>query len=62
METVPLSTIVRAFTPEWRPFLNEKDLNQMVMLRDGLDKLERDGAKEIVESYIYQQQKDALLH
>jgi hypothetical protein len=34
----------------------------MVVLRDGLDKLEPDGAKEIIEQYIYQQQKDAALH
>jgi hypothetical protein len=62
METVSLSTIVLSFIPEWRPFFRESDLNQMVVLRDGLDKLEHDGAKEIIEEYIYQQQKDAALH
>lgn len=62
METVSLSTIVRAFTPEWRPFFQESDLNQMVVLRDGLINLQEDGAKEIIENYIYLQQKDTALH
>jgi hypothetical protein len=61
METVPLSAIVLSFIPEWRPFFRESELNQMVVLRDGLDKLETEGAKEIAEQYIYMQQKDAKL-
>jgi hypothetical protein len=62
METVSLSTIVRAFTPEWQAFFEEHDLNQMVVLRDGLENLQVDGAKEIIENYIYMKQKDAALH
>lgn len=61
METVSLSTIVQAFNPEWLPFFADSDLEQLVVLRDGWDCLEADGAVEIITSYICLHQKETAL-
>lgn len=62
METVPLSRIVLAFTPELEPFLRQDELDLMIVLRDGIEHLRARDAVEIIQQSIYEQQKDALLH
>lgn len=62
METVKLSRIVMKFSPEWYPFLRKHELNLEIVLRDGLDYLEEQDAREIIQLSISQYQKDALLH
>lgn len=62
METVRLSRIVEKFTPELYPFLKSNELNDHVVLRDGLDILCKPDAIEIVQHSIYKNQKDSFLH
>ena len=62
METVTLSRIVMKFTPEWLHFLKPKELQSSIILRDGLDVLDADDAKEIIQQSVFEHQKDAFLH
>ncbi|HEY0829188.1 MAG TPA: hypothetical protein VGE40_13900 [Bacilli bacterium] len=62
METVTLSRIVMKFTPEWFPFLKPKELQSSIILRDGIEVLDADDAREIIQQSIFEHQKDAYLH
>lgn len=61
METVKLSRIVEKHAPELYPFLKKKELNSMIVLRDGADVLKREDVAEIVQMSIYEHQKNQLL-
>ncbi len=61
-EAVKLARIVKSFTPDLYPFLTEVELESTIVLRDGMDKLDTEGALEIVQYSIAEHQKDALLH
>lgn len=61
METVKLSSIVMKYSPELFPFLKKKELNSMIVLRDGIRILERSDAVEIIEYSICEHQKDTYL-
>lgn len=61
-EAVKLAMIVRSFTPDLYPFLTEDELESLIVLRDGLDQLDSQGALEIIQYSIAEHQKDALLH
>lgn len=62
METVKLSSIASKFSPELIPFLKQKELNSMIVLRDGIQILEREDAVEIIQHSICEHQKDTCLH
>lgn len=62
METVKLSRIVTKLTPEMMPFLTTHELDSYVVLRDGLEVLNKQDAVEIVTQSIFEKQKDAILH
>lgn len=62
METVKLSRIVEKFAPELYPFLKKKELESMIVLRDGMDILEHEDAVEIVKHSIYEHQRDIEIH
>lgn len=62
METVKLSRIVRRLAPDLIPFLKKQELESTIILRDGLEILERQDAVEIVQHSIYRDQKDHYLH
>lgn len=51
-----------SFTPDLYPFLREHELEALIVLRDGMDKLDTEGALEIIQHSIAEYQKDALLH
>lgn len=61
METVKLSSIVMKLVPELYPFLKQQELDTHIILRDGLDILDAEGAFEIIQNSIYQHQKDVYI-
>ncbi|CAM4357525.1 hypothetical protein U9M73_03150 [Paenibacillus phoenicis] len=62
METVRLEQIVKKWFPDMLPFLNQKELNSTILLRDGLTILEPQDALEIIQFSICEHQNPALLH
>ncbi|MGG4346501.1 hypothetical protein [Paenibacillus lautus] len=62
METVKLSQIVMKWFPEMIPFFRQKELNSMIVLRDGLSILEQEDALEIIQFSICEHQNQTLLH
>lgn len=62
METVKLAQIVMRWFPDMLPFLNQKELNLMIILRDGLTILEPQDAMEIIQLSICEHQNPAFLH
>ncbi|AZS18372.1 MULTISPECIES: hypothetical protein [Paenibacillus] len=62
METVKLAQIVRKWFPDMLPFLDQKELNSMIILRDGLTILEPEDAMEIIQYSICEHQNSAFLH
>ncbi|GGF91632.1 hypothetical protein [Paenibacillus aceti] len=62
METVKLAQIVRKWFPDMLPFLDQKELNSMIILRDGLTILEPEDALEIIQYSICEHQNSAFLH
>lgn len=62
METVKLSRIVMKLIPEMYAFLKQDELDQAIVLRDGIDILEPEDAMEIFQYSIYEHQKGSLLH
>ena len=62
METVKLAQIVRKWFPDMLPFLDQKELNSMFILRDGLTILEPEDAMEIIQYSICEHQNSAFLH
>ncbi|WMT39438.1 hypothetical protein RE628_18650 [Paenibacillus sp. D2_2] len=62
METVKLAQIVRKWFPDMLPFLDQKELNSMIILRDGLTILEPEDAMEIIQHSICEHQNSAFLH
>lgn len=62
METIKLSRIVEKFAPELYPFLNKKELESVIVLRDGVDVLKHEDVVEIVKHSIYEHQKDQHIH
>jgi|HigsolmetaAR203D_1030402.scaffolds.fasta_scaffold00079_26 hypothetical protein len=62
MELVKLSRIVKRWSPELYPFLKPDELETCIVLRDGVERLNREDALEIIENSICKHQKDAILH
>ncbi|MBA9086325.1 hypothetical protein D3C81_1028250 [compost metagenome] len=62
METVKLAQIVMKWFPDMLPFLNQKELDSMIILRDGLTILEPEDAMEIIQFSICEHQNSAFLH
>lgn len=62
METVKLEQIVKKWFPDMLPFLNRKELDSTILLRDGLTILEPQDALEIIQLSICEHQNPALLH
>lgn len=62
METVKLAQIVMKWFPDMLPFFNQRELNSMIILRDGLTILEPDDAMEIIQFSICEHQDSAFLH
>lgn len=62
METVKLSEIVLKWFPDMIPFFRQKELNSMIVLRDGLGILEEEDALEIIQFSICEHQDHAHLH
>lgn len=62
MEVVKLSSIVMRLTPELYPFLTPVELESSVILKFGLDDLDANGALEIIQQSICEQQKSAIIH
>lgn len=62
MELVKLSRIVKRWSPELYPFLKPDELETCIVLRDGVERLNREDALEIIETSICKHQKDAILH
>lgn len=61
-EAVKLSWIVMKLAPDLYPFLKPKELDSLIVLRDGKESLDLNGAMEIVQQSIFEHQKDAYLH
>ncbi|MEI7026834.1 hypothetical protein [Paenibacillus sp. y28] len=61
METVKLSRIVMKLTPEVVPCLSTSELDSDIVLRYGLDALDREDVLEIIQYSISEHHKDALL-
>ncbi|MCH1642404.1 hypothetical protein MJ257_20085 [Paenibacillus timonensis] len=62
METVKLEQIVKKWFPDMLPFLNQRELNSTILLRDGLTILEPQDALEIIQFSICEHQNPAFLH
>lgn len=62
METVKLSQIVMKWFPEMIPFFRQKELNSVIVLRDGLSILEQEDALEIIQFSICEHQNQTPLH
>lgn len=62
METVKLEQIVMRWFPDMLPFFNRKELESMIVLRDGISLLEPDDAMEIIQFSICELQDTNLLH
>ncbi|MBT2762247.1 hypothetical protein [Paenibacillus sp. ISL-20] len=62
METVKLSQIVMKWFPEMIAFFRQKELNSMIVLRDGLSILEQEDALEIIQFSICEHQNQTPLH
>jgi len=62
METVKLAQIVMKWFPDMLPFFNEKELDSMIILRDGINLLEPNDAMEIIQFSICELQDTNLLH
>lgn len=62
METVKLEQIVKKWFPDMLPFLNQRELNSTILLRDGLTILEPQDAMEIIQFSICEHQNPAFLH
>lgn len=62
METVKLSEIVMKWFPDMIPFLKQKELNSVIVLRDGMSILEPEDAMEIIQYSILEHQNSDLLH
>lgn len=62
METVKLAQIIMKWFPDMLPFFNHKELNSMIVLRDGLTILEPSDALEIIQFSILEHQNAAYLH
>jgi hypothetical protein len=56
MEAVKLSRIVMKLRPDMYPFLSPKELDSMILLRDGIDTLEPEDAMEIIRYSICEHQ------
>lgn len=61
-ETVKLEQIVMKWFPDLLPFFDQKELNSMIILRDGLTILEPEDAMEIIQFSICEHQNSAFLH
>ncbi|MNP67359.1 hypothetical protein D3C76_1631830 [compost metagenome] len=62
METVKLEQIVMKWFPDMLPFFNQRELNSMIILRDGLTILEPEDAMEIIQFSICEHQSTGFLH
>ncbi|MCF6094264.1 hypothetical protein L1765_09840 [Microaerobacter geothermalis] len=63
METVKLSTIVLTFSPELYPLLTPDELESFIVLKYGLQSLDKESVIEIVEASIERnKEKDAWVH
>ncbi|WP_187377835.1 hypothetical protein [Paenibacillus senegalimassiliensis] len=62
METVTLEQIVLKWFPDMLPFLNQKELDSTIILRDGFTILEPQDALEIIHYSICEHQDSAFLH
>ncbi|MMZ70709.1 hypothetical protein D3C76_519190 [compost metagenome] len=62
METVKLAQIVMKWFPDMLPFFNQKELDSMIILRDGLTILEPEDALEIIQFSICEHQNSSFLH
>ncbi len=62
METTSLSKIVMKVTPEFYEMLTETELDYLIVLRDGLDSVNRQDVWEIIQHSIYKHQQQAPLH
>lgn len=62
METVKLEQIVLKWFPDMLPFLNQKELDSTIILRDGFTILEPQDALEIIHYSICEHQNSAFLH
>lgn len=61
-EMVKLEQIVMKWFPDMLPFFNQKELESVIVLRDGLTILEPDDAMEIIQFSICEHQNTAFLH
>jgi hypothetical protein len=62
METIKLSSIVMKLKPDLYPCLTRTELDTTIVLRDGIQDLDRDAVVEIIQHSIFKFQKDAYLH
>lgn len=62
METVKLEQIVVKWYPDMLAFFDQKELDSIIMLRDGFRMLEADDAMEIMQYSICEHQNSGLLH
>lgn len=61
MQTVKLGTIVDSITPELYPILTERERNAEIVLRDGMQSLDRYAVLEIVAATIHEK-RDVIYH
>ncbi len=62
METIKLSSIVMKLKPDLYPCLTPTELDTHIVLRDGIQELDKEAAIEIIQNSIFKYQKDAFLH
>jgi hypothetical protein len=62
VETVKLATIINTVMPEAHHVLTQEELSVSIVLRDGVNSLNRHDVLEIVEATIHNAKRSVLLH
>lgn len=62
MQEIQLSSLVKAFSPQWLSLLTEDELKMLIVLKHGFANLNECDVKEIVEAAILEQHKGLLIH
>lgn len=62
VETVKLEQIVVKWYPDMLHFFDQKELDSIIMLRDGFMRLGQEDAMEIMQYSICEHQNTSLLH
>ncbi len=62
MQEIQLSSLVKAFSPQWLSLLTEDELKMLIVLKHGFANLNECDVKEIVEAAILEQHKGLRIH